>query len=159
MNPIDSKLIKVSRINTGFSATAAQPTGYINWADNKDSYEGGASGIWNGNLETAQITDRALANNIKLDTSNLSASMNTLAQLLQAIANNTIPIAKILEAVLALKNAGLLPAGGESGIPRTGSTTPHSMHTLQTQQNVLVSSKVDDSFVSLVGLLADIAKG
>ena len=76
--------------------------------------------------------------------------LTSITQILQNIANNTAPVGKIYQALLAY-----VQAGGDSGIK----DTPTPIKVDKTKNNQTSEPEIDSSISTLVGVLAELAKG
>ena len=75
----------------------------------------------------------------------------SITQILEKIANNTAPVSKIYQALVAY-----VQAGGDSGI-KNDAPTPIKVD--KTKNNQAPEPEVDSSIATLVGVLAELAKG
>lgn len=77
--------------------------------------------------------------------------ITSITQILERIANNTAPVNQIYQALVAY-----IQSGGDSGLSKN--TTPIRVNN-KSQNNQQPEPEIDSSIVTLVGVLADLAKG
>jgi len=97
------------------------------------------------------ISKNASKSNSGISPELVTKLLTSITQILQNIANNTAPVGKIYQALLAY-----VQAGGDSGIKND---TPTPIKVDKTKNNQTPEPEIDSSIANLVGVLAELAKG
>ena len=109
------------------------------------------SNIYQLNNLSANISKNASKSNSGISPELVTKLLTSITQILQNIANNTAPVGKIYQALLAY-----VQAGGDSGI-KNDTQTPIKVD--KTKNNQTPEPEIDSSIATLVGVLAELAKG
>ena len=117
------------------------------------NFSGGATDIMTSQTQAmlTNISNTASRSNSGISPELVTKLLTSITQILQNIANNTAPVGKIYQALLAY-----VQAGGDSGI-KNDNPTPIKVD--KTRNNQTPEPEIDSSIATLVGVLAELAKG
>lgn len=114
-------------------------------------FSGGASDILTGQTQSMLSNlSTQVKNSNGISPELVSKLITSITQILERIANNTAPVNQIYQALLAY-----VQSGGDSGT----TTKPVPVKVNNQRNNQPVSDEIDPSISTLVGVLAELAKG